>query len=309
MALAPFGYQQAPVSLYEVGPRDGLQNENKTVDTTHKLNYVLALIRSGLTRIEVTSFVNPKWIPQLADAEALCLQLAHALPSLAGLRLSGLVPNVKGYLRLKPTLLNEVGIVLSASSTHHQKNMNRKVEESLHEYRDLMAMAKADKRFVRAYISTAFFCPYEGAIAPSCVIDLALQLHALGADEISIGDTIGAATPYQVVHLCEQLDKQLGLADVALHFHDTKGMAIANILAGYHMGVRTFDASSGGLGGCPYAPSATGNVATEDVVYLFKGMGVYTGVDLQALCQASLSLAPLVSQSLSSHVLKSLPLI
>ena len=271
------------IALYEVGPRDGLQNEPETVPTEAKLELVLRLVRAGLRRIEITSFVSPKWIPQLADAD----ELAARVPRPPGVVYSALVPNEEGYARLREAELPVAAFFVSASETHNRKNVNRGIAEHLERLRPVAARARADGVRLRAYVSTACGCPYEGPVAPAAVVALVARLRELGADEISLGDTIGVGTPGQVRALVRAVAEAHPLERVALHLHDTYGRALANAAAGFEEGVRTFDASLGGLGGCPYAPGASGNVASEDLVDLFEREGVATGVDLDALVAAS----------------------
>jgi hydroxymethylglutaryl-CoA lyase len=268
-----------------VGPRDGLQNEPETVATEQKLALIEGLARAGLRRIEVSSFVSPKWIPQLADAEA----LTSALRPHHGVRYSALVPNLKGYERLRAAgdAVAVAAVFLSASETHNRKNVNCSIEEALERVRPVAERARADGIGLRAYVSTVCGCPYEGEVAPGAVVALTRRLLALGATEISLGDTIGVGHPAQVRELVRAVAGEAPLERIALHLHDTFGRALANVQAGYEGGVRTFDASLGGLGGCPYAPGASGNVATEDVVDLFERSGLSTGVDLDALVDAT----------------------
>jgi hydroxymethylglutaryl-CoA lyase len=265
--------------IYEVGPRDGLQNEPDTVATAVKAELVQRLASAGLARIEITSFVSPKWIPQLADADDLCRQVARP-PSAT---YSALVPNEAGYERFRAARLPVAAFFVSASETHNRKNVNRSIAEHLAGFRPVAERARADGVPLRAYVSTVCGCPYEGDVATDAVVDLVRRLDALGVDEISLGDTIGVGQPKQVRALVRAVGGAVALERVALHLHDTWGRALANVEAGYDAGVRTFDASLGGLGGCPYAPGASGNVATEDVVDLFERSGVRTGIDLDAL--------------------------
>jgi hydroxymethylglutaryl-CoA lyase len=271
------------VTIYEVGPRDGLQNEPDTVPTAAKAELVERLAAAGLARIEITSFVSPKWIPQLADADA----LARSVTRPPGTVYSALVPNEAGYARLRAAELPVAAFFVSASETHNRKNVNRGIAEHLERFRPVAERARADGVRLRAYVSTVCGCPYEGAVAEGAVVALVRRLHALGADEISLGDTIGVGHPRQVRALVRAVAGAVPLARVALHLHDTYGRAVANAQAGYEEGVRTFDAALGGLGGCPYAPGASGNAATEDLVDLFERAGVRTGVDLDALVDAS----------------------
>ncbi len=272
------------VDVYEVGPRDGLQNEPDAVPTPQKLELIGRLADAGLRRIEVTSFVSPKWIPQLADAD----DLAARLPSRPGLRTSALVPNARGYDRFRAAgSIHVAASFVSASETHNRKNLNCSIEEQLERTRPLMERAAADAVPVRAYVSTVCGCPYEGDVPVGAVVRLTRQLLELGAAEISLGDTIGVGTPAQVRALVAAVADAAPLERVALHLHDTYGRALANVQAGWEAGIRCFDASLGGLGGCPYAPGASGNVATEDLVSLFERQGVDTGVDLEALVDTS----------------------
>jgi hydroxymethylglutaryl-CoA lyase len=270
---------QPAVVVYEVGPRDGLQNEPEGIATAAKVELVDRLSRSGLRCIEVTSFVSPRWIPQLADAD----EVARRVPRHDGVRYSALVPNPLGYERLRTSGLPVAAFFVSASETHNRKNVNCGIAESLERFRPVAERARADGVGLRAYISTVCGCPYEGTVAPDKVAGLAADLLELGVDEISLGDTIGVGHPGQVRELVRVVSGTVPLARLALHLHDTYGRALANVQAGYEMGVRIFDAALGGLGGCPYAPGASGNVATEDVVDLFESAGVPTGVHLEAL--------------------------
>ncbi len=264
-----------------MGPRDGLQNEPETVPTPAKLALVSRLAGAGLRRIEIGSFVSPKWIPQLADAEALSAEL----PALPGVVYSALVPNQQGYERLRAAGrgVAVAAVFLSASETHNRKNLNCSIAEQLERIRPVAQRAVQDGLGLRAYVSTVCGCPYEGEVAPAAVVDLARRLVDLGATQVSLGDTIGVGHPAQVRDLVKAIAGELPLECVALHLHDTWGRALANVWAGFEAGVRCFDTSLGGLGGCPYAPGASGNVASEDVVDLFLRAGIHTGVDLDAL--------------------------
>ena len=272
------------VCIYEVGPRDGLQNEPETVPTAAKLELVRRLAAAGLARIEVTSFVSPKWIPQLADGE----ELAGELPALPGVRYSALVPNEQGYARFRAAgAIQMAAVFLSASETHNRKNLNCSIAEQLERIRPVADSAAYDGVALRAYVSTVCGCPYEGEVAIGAVTALVEQLRALGVAELSLGDTIGVGVPRGVRALVRAVAGVAPLESVALHLHDTYGRALANVEAGYEAGVRTFDSALGGLGGCPYAPGASGNVATEDVVDLFERSGIATGVSLDALVDTS----------------------
>ncbi|HKB69722.1 MAG TPA: hydroxymethylglutaryl-CoA lyase [Thermoanaerobaculia bacterium] len=275
-------------TIYEVGPRDGLQNEKENVPTAVKIAFIEMLADAGLTAIEVTSFVRPDAVPQLADAS----EVVRGVRRRSGLRLPVLVPNMKGFEAARAVGVREVAVFTAASETFNRRNINCGIEESIERFRPVVAAAAEEKIRVRGYISTAFGCPFEGRIEPESVREVVHMLLDLGIEEISIGDTIGVATPNQVYDVVETLYASGVTRDVlALHFHDTRGTALANVCAGLDCGVTIFDSSAGGLGGCPYAPGATGNLATEDLVYLLDGLGVSTGVSLPGVVEASLYLA------------------
>jgi hydroxymethylglutaryl-CoA lyase len=272
------------VLIYEVGPRDGLQNEPERVATEAKRELITRLALAGLRRIEITSFVSPRWIPQLADAD----ELAATLPAFPGVVYSALVPNLQGYERFRAAGGAQVAAAfVSASETHNRKNVNCTIDEQLERTRAVVERAKSDGVPVRAYVSTVCGCPYEGAVAIGAVARLVRRLFELGVAEVSLGDTIGVGHPRQVRELVGVLAGEGPLERMALHLHDTYGRALANVQAGYEAGVRCFDASLAGLGGCPYAPGASGNVATEDVCDLFACEGIATGVDVERLVDAS----------------------
>jgi hydroxymethylglutaryl-CoA lyase len=291
------------VQIVEVGPRDGLQNEAALVDIADKLKLIKALAAAGLSQIEITSFVSPKWIPQLADGPELA-RLVMQDASLSALNLSALVPNLKGYESAQAAGLKQINLFLSASESHSKKNINKSIAEALATMAEVAAVAKADGRRVRCYVSTVFACPYEGQIAPSASLDISKKLLAMGVDEISLGDTIGAATPNQVVTLVKLLAGEMPLDKLALHFHDTRGTALANVVAGIESGITIFDASVAGLGGCPYAPGASGNLATEDLIYMLHGMGVKTGIDLEKLTDAGAFAQQILGRTLPGRYLK-----
>jgi hydroxymethylglutaryl-CoA lyase len=271
------------VQLVEVGPRDGLQNERVRISTDTKVRFVEALVHAGLRRVEVSSFVHPKAIPQLADAE----QVFRKLKREPGVRYSALVPNLKGLERALAAQVDEIAVFTAATDTFVRHNIRMSLEESLAHFRPVTQQAMAAGVRVRGYVSTVFGCPYEGKVTPEQGIAVAERLLEMGCTEVSIGDTIGVATPGDVRRWLQVAIPRLGLDKLALHFHDTRGTALANVMAGAELGVRVFDASAGGLGGCPYAPGASGNLATEDLVYALHGMGFDTGVDLGLLVQAS----------------------
>jgi hydroxymethylglutaryl-CoA lyase len=277
--------QGAPdVLLYEVGPRDGLQNEPETIPTPAKRELIRRLAGAGLRRIEITSFVSPKWIPQLADGA----ELAATVPRVPGVVYSALVPNERGYERFREAGGARVAAVfVSASESHNRSNLNCSVAEQLDRIGAVARRAADDGVPLRAYVSTVCGCPYEGDVAVAAVVALTRALFELGAAEVSLGDTLGVGHPSQVRGLVRAVAGEAPLERVALHFHDTYGRAVANVVAGFEMGIRTFDASLGGLGGCPYAPGASGNAATEDLVALFESEGVATGVDIERLADAA----------------------
>lgn len=291
-----------PVQIYEVGLRDGLQNEAAFVPTEDKLRLAAMLADAGLKRIELTSFVSPKWIPQLADHARLCSEIEHR----PGVRYSALVPNQRGLEGALKGHLDELAVFMSASEAHSKKNINKSIAEALEVLRPVVRDGKAAGLFVRGYLSTVFGCPYEGPADVGVVHQLVLQLFEMGVDEVSLGDTIGVAHPGLVRGLLKALAPDVPFERLALHMHDTRGTALANVLAGLDLGIRCFDTAFGGLGGCPYAPGASGNLATEDLVYMLNGMGFDTGIDLDALVKASLAVTPLVSRSLPSKVLQSM---
>jgi len=270
------------VSVYEVSPRDGLQNESRILTVEDKRELVAALATAGLSQIEVTSFVSPRWVPQLADAA----DLVKALPVIPGVTFSALCPNATGLERAIAVGLKEVAIFMSASETHNQKNTNKSIQRSLEVFEELIPVARDAGMRVRAYVSTVWGCPYEGAVDPRRALDITRDLIRWGVYQVSLGDTIGVGTPLQTESICELFLAEFAQEQLALHFHDTRGTALSNVLTGLVAGIRTFDASVGGLGGCPYAPGAAGNLATEDLVYMLHGMGLETGVDLEALLRA-----------------------
>lgn len=270
------------VTLIEVGPRDGLQNEALFVPTPTKIKWVNLLSQTGLKHIEVTSFVSPKAIPQLADNEA----VFRGIDKPKGVNFSALVPNEQGMNRALDVGMKNIAIFTAASESFNQHNINCSIADSIERAKPVMALARAHKIHVRAYISCALGCPYEGTISPENVVSVANQLLFLGVDEISLGDTIGVGTPKQTKALIHEMRTCLPLTQVAMHFHDTYGQAIANIYTALESGITRFDSAVAGLGGCPYARGATGNVATEDVLYLLHGLGIDTGVDIYKIVEA-----------------------
>jgi isopropylmalate/homocitrate/citramalate synthase len=271
------------VTVYEVGPRDGLQNRVDAVPADVKVQFVDLLSQAGFPAIEVTSFVRPGAIPQLADAE----QLVASITRSQGTRYIALVPNMRGMERARTANLGGVAVFTAASETFSRRNTNASIDETLQRFAPVLAEAGATGLWRRGYVSTAFGCPYEGAVDTQAVVRVAVHLAQLGVDELSIGDTIGVATPSDVERVCTALLKELPADRIALHFHDTRGTALANVLAGLQLGITTFDSSAGGLGGCPYAPGAAGNLATEDLLYMLHGLGIETGIDLDQVVAAS----------------------
>lgn len=286
------------VKIVEVGPRDGLQNEARPIATESKVAFIEALAASGLPEVEVTSFVAPGRIPQLADAE----ELMRLLPPREGCVYSALVPNERGLERALASGLRRIAVFTAASESFNQKNIRASIAESIERFRPVTVRARAAGLSIRGYVSTAFVCPYEGPIAPLAVREVVLRLLDLGVSEISIGDTIGAAVPSDVDRLLDELERDLPAAQTALHFHDTRGTALANVLRGLERGVGIFDSSAGGLGGCPYAPGAAGNLATEDLLYLLDGLGIETGVRLEAVMAASDLIETALGERLPSKV-------
>lgn len=287
------------VSIVEVGPRDGLQNEAVNVSTAGKKQLIEALAEAGLKRIEIGSFVSPKWIPQMADGA----ELAKSL-HLPDLRCSALVPNDKGYDAALAAGLKEIALFMSATESHSKKNINKSISEAVETLAKLAQRARADKLKLRCYLSVVFVCPYEGKTDPLKVEELVKQLVSIGIDELSLGDTIGGATPVDVWNMLERLENSVAKEKLALHFHDTRGTALANVLAGLEAGISIFDSSIGGMGGCPYAPGAAGNLATEDLVYMLEGMGIKTGINLEKLIDAGELAEGLVQHKLSGRYLQ-----
>jgi hydroxymethylglutaryl-CoA lyase len=290
------------VSVREVGPRDGLQNE-EPVATDAKVALIDALSRTGVSRIEAVSFVHPKAIPQMADADAVWSQIDRA----AGVRYSALVPNLRGAQRALDAGFTEIEAVVSASDTHNSRNVNRSTDESLDEIAQLVALAHDRGAICQVIVSTAWGCPYEGDVPVDRVVGVAGRAVADGADAISFGDTTGMATPTRVTHLVGEFRSAYAGTPLNLHFHNTRGTGLANVLAALQLGVADFDASVGGLGGCPYAPGATGNVCTEDFVHMVEDMGIDTGIDLDAMVEAAREAERLIGHTLPSQVLRAGP--
>ena len=288
------------VKIVEVGPRDGLQNEKVTIPTQAKIDYITALGDAGLRVIEAGAFVSPKWVPQMADSA----EVYRNIPKDPGVEYPVLVPNEKGLERAIDAGVKSIAIFTAASDTFNKRNINMSIEESIANYAPVAARARAEGIRMRGYVSTAFGCPYEGEVAPEKVLEVVARLLDLGCYEVSVGDTIGVGTPMQVQGVAGILLQVVPASRLAMHFHDTRGTALANTLAALEMGIATFDASSGGLGGCPYAPGASGNLATEDLVYMLDRMGIDTGVDLNRLVRASAIIAPYLDHPLPGRYLQ-----
>jgi hydroxymethylglutaryl-CoA lyase len=288
------------VKIVEVGPRDGLQNEKVVIPTEVKIGYITALADAGLRVIEAGAFVSPKWVPQMADTA----EVYRDIPKDPGVEYPVLVPNMKGLDRAIEAGVKSIAIFTAASETFNTRNINMSIDESFENYAPVAARARAEGIRVRGYVSTAFGCPYEGDVAPEKVLEVCARLLDLGCYEVSVGDTIGVGTPMQVQGVIGVLLQVIPSSKLAMHFHDTRGTALANTLAALEMGIATFDSSAGGLGGCPYAPGASGNMATEDLVYMLDSMAIETGVDLKRLVAASQIIAPYLDHPLPGRYLQ-----
>jgi hydroxymethylglutaryl-CoA lyase len=288
------------VTIVEVGPRDGLQNEAGVVATATKIAFVDQLSAAGHAVIEVSAFVSPKWVPQMADASDVFAGITRR----PGVRYTALVPNLAGLARAEAAGVTEVAIFAAASETFSRKNINQGIDESLVSYKTVCDAALGQGMRVRGYLSTCFGCPFEGTVPAARVADVAGRLLDLGVFEVAISDTIGVAHPAQIAQVLDPVTARVPLAQVALHLHDTRGTALANVLAGLQYGVTTFDSAAGGLGGCPYAPGASGNLATEDLLYMLDGMGIATGVSLPGVVAASRTLAAAITHPLPSRYLQ-----
>ena len=269
------------IQIVEVGPRDGLQNEKEWVPTKTKISLIEKLADAGLTKIEATSFVSPKWVPQLKDAH----EVFTGIKRIAGVSYPVLTPNMKGFERALEADAKEIAVFSAASEAFTQKNTNCSIEESINRFRPVLEEAKKANIPVRGYISCVLGCPYQGNVAVENVVNLAAKMTEMGCFQISLGDTIGAGTPVQAKRMVQKVSEKVPVSKLALHFHDTRGQALANIYACLELGVTVIDASVAGLGGCPYAKGATGNVATEDVVFMLHGMDIETGIDLNKLIE------------------------
>lgn len=291
------------VTLFEVGPRDGLQNEAKVLSVEDKLWFISGLIAAGIRDLEIGAFVRPDRVPQMADTDLLYLELKKKAQAQTEtpVRAWSLVPNEKGLERALKVGVTHIALFTAATDTFARRNIGMSIDESLAVFKRMMVTAKAHGLRVRGYVSTAFGCPFEGKVSAQKALAVVEKLANLDVDQISIGDTIGVATPKQVEEVIQPALKLLGSEKVAGHFHDTRGTALANSLRALDLGIRILDSSAGGLGGCPFAPSATGNLPTEDLVYMLNGMGIRTGIDLDQLCQVSIELARRMQRPLSSR--------
>lgn len=290
------------VSIYEVGPRDGLQNESVFIKTEDKCRLIEALIEAGVNKVEATSFVHPRWIPALADADHLMKMLGKR----DDVVVSALVPNMKGFERALNHQPTELALFMSASETHNKRNINKSHAETFAAFEPVVELANENDVQLRAYVSTVWGCPYEGDVPIQDVLSVSEQLFDMGVYQISLGDTIGVGDPAQTRRILDAFRSNFGLARVAMHMHDTRGTALANCLVGLEMGVTTFDSSVGGLGGCPYAPGASGNLATEDLVYMLHRMGVKTSISLEKLLRAGMLAQELVGRKLPGRALAAL---
>lgn len=285
------------IRIVEVGPRDGLQNEKVSIPTEQKVHFINLLSEAGLAVVETTSFVSPRAIPQLSDASAVMAGITRHL----GTDYSVLVPNMKGMERAIASGVRSISVFTAASESFARHNINATIAESLANFQPVVALAQQEHIPVRGYISTVFGCPYEGAVDPQRVLHVAQALLDMGVEELSLGDTIGVATPIQVMEMIDLLTRRgVAIEQLAVHFHDTRGTALANVLASLQMGISIVDASVGGLGGCPYAPGAAGNLATEDLLYMLHGMNIRTGVNLEKVVAATSYIAPLLGHAPTS---------
>ncbi|MTV12890.1 MULTISPECIES: hydroxymethylglutaryl-CoA lyase [Bradyrhizobium] len=294
------------IKIIEMGPRDGLQNEKTPVSVEARIAFVEALVAAGLNTVEVGAFVSPKAIPQMASSDQVLRGVSHIKDKVKGAEFHVLVPNEKGYDAARAAGAQVVSVFAAASEGFSRANINCSVAESIERFRPVLARAKADGVKVRGYISCVLGCPFDGEIKPKAVADLAVTLWDLGCYEISLGDTIGVGTPLKAKEMLRAVTSELPVGNLAMHFHDTYGQALANLYAGMEEGVRVIDAAAGGLGGCPYAPGATGNVATEDVVYMLEGMGVKTGIDMDRLLATTNEVAGLLGRPPASRVASAL---
>ena len=290
----------ARVTVVEVGPRDGLQNEARALSVEDRVAFCRELVATGLSVVEVGAMVSPKWVPQMAGSDDVLRQVERR----PGLRLPVLVPNRKGFEVARAAGAREVAVFTAASETFNRRNINASIDESFARFAEFVPEAKKGGFWVRGYVSTCFGCPYEGRVPPEKVAEVARRLVELGCDEVSIGDTIGVAVPSQVADVMGRLGETLPRERLAVHLHDTRGTALANVLAALQVGIAVVDSAAGGLGGCPFAPGASGNLATEDLLYMLHGMGIVTGVDLGTVVRASRGLASRLGRALPSRYLQ-----
>lgn len=291
------------VTVVEVGPRDGLQNESVTLSVDDRVAFCDALLDAGLRVVEVGAFVSARWVPQMAGAD----EVFRRVRKRPGARTPVLVPNRMGYEAARDAGCREVAVFTAASETFNRKNINASIDESFARFAEFVPDARGLGMWVRGYVSTCFGCPYEGKVSPEKVVEVASRLFEAGCDEVSIGDTIGVAVPSQVSEVMGRLRSSVAPERLAVHFHDTRGTALANVLAALQEGIAIVDSSAGGLGGCPYAPGASGNLATEDLLYMLHGMGIETGVDLARVVAASRALQPKLGRPLPSRYLQTCP--
>jgi hydroxymethylglutaryl-CoA lyase len=300
------------VQIFEVGPRDGLQNESKTLSLAQKIQFIQGLIAAGIREIELGAFVRPDKVPQMADTDILYEKIRQGELNLKSAHAWALVPNRKGLERALKAGVSHIAVFTAATESFARKNIGMSIEQSLSEFKGIVSEARAArdargkkiKIQVRGYVSTAFGCPFEGKVPPKNALKVVGKLFDLGVDQVSIGDTIGMGTPKDVDLIMKPALKSWGSKKVAIHLHDTRGTALANALRAYELGTRIFDSSAGGLGGCPFAPGATGNLATEDLLFMFNGMGVKHGIDLEKVCKASLAVSAVMNRPPSSRYLQ-----
>jgi len=288
------------VTVVEVGPRDGLQNEAAPVTVDDRVAFCQRLLDAGLSVVELGAFVSPRWVPQMAGSDEVVRRVGRR----PGAKTPVLVPNRRGYEQAREAGVREIAVFTAASETFNRKNINASIDESFQRFAEFVPEAMKDGIWVRGYVSTCFGCPYEGKVDPVRVVDVVRRLVEMGCHEVSIGDTIGVGVPSQVSDLMGQLKETAPASALAVHFHDTRGTALANVLAALATGIAIVDSSAGGLGGCPYAPGASGNLATEDLLYMLHGMGIETGVDLGQVAAASRAIAPRLGHPLPSRYLQ-----
>jgi len=290
----------ARVTVVEVGPRDGLQNEAAQLDAADRAGFCNRLLDAGLAVVEVGAFVSPKWVPQMARSD----EVLRRIVKRPGVRTPVLVPNRKGFEAARAAGSREIAVFTAASETFNRKNINATIEESFARFEEFVPEARREGFWVRGYVSTCFGCPYEGPVAPERAAAVCSRLIEAGCHEVSVGDTIGVAVPTQVADVVGRLTRSIPIDQMAVHFHDTRGTALANVYAALELGVSIVDSSAGGLGGCPYAPGASGNLATEDLLYMLHGMEIETGVDLDRVASASREIAPKLGHALPSRYLQ-----